>query len=525
MVYNIVFDGVGPGTYELCAKPKYHLGMCETVDLNWAHPAVDFSHGATSGAWPGDIDTAAEDNVVNELDMGVMINHIKTHLGPPGGPYDFNRDGTLNTFDLLALRLTWEQHSAGDGGARAFGFPFPHGVDGVAVTTADASQRSDASAEALNGLVTIGLQEYYSAVQGYAFDVPITLNTNGVDTTGTTALLRYDPGLLSIQSVTMGNLYPDAELESGNDPDAGVVRISAHSYSASFNGAGVFATVRFMPHHGTPGGGMFSALEVWLEGDETYHSVVAQSVTAANQLGTVGMEYLDIAGDPRPFNGIEVTPESNSYVNRFSLPLEALVHDPYSQVRSVDFWATYDGDSHLIGSDNNPADGWAVTWDNFAVADQIIQLSARARLPGDLSHWQTNSNIVLDRTAPTYVTSSFSPLSPSDASNVTVQVSASDAPSGVRRIELYVNSASDGSMSGTWELKGAAETGNNAVFNWNTSGLEGTYQITFAIQDNAGNWNRWDSPGLPTITYEPPPTMLFADQEHQSSGRHRQRQP
>ena len=130
--------------------------------------------------------------------------------------------------------------------------------------------------------------EYFSADQGYALNVPITLNTNGVDTTGTTALLRYDPGLLNVQSVTIGSLYSNAVQETADDPVAGVVRMSAYNSSSPFNGAGVFATVSFMPHHGTPGGGMFSVLEVWLEGDETYHSVVAQSVTAANQLGSVG---------------------------------------------------------------------------------------------------------------------------------------------------------------------------------------------------------------------------------------------
>ena len=149
---------------------------------------------------------------------------------------------------------------------------------------------SSTDAGILSGSVSIGLQDYYSAVQGYPFDIPITLTRNGVDTTGTTVLLRYDPGLLSFQSVAMGSLYSGAVQESADDPATGVVRISVYNSSAPFTGAGVFAVVRFMPHHGTPGGGIFSALEVWLEGDETYHSVVAQSVTAANQLGTVGME-------------------------------------------------------------------------------------------------------------------------------------------------------------------------------------------------------------------------------------------
>lgn len=499
---SIVFDHPGPGTYDLCAKPRYHLALCKSVTLvNGVNAAVDFSDGGSRGAWPGDIDTAGEDNQVNALDMAVMIEFVKNHLFEPG-PYDFNRDGVVNTADLLKLRITWEQHATGDGGARAFGFPFPHGVDGTVITAAHAPERSDVRPGALNGPVSLGLPESNSVVQGSAFDVPITLNTNGVDTTGTTALLRYDPGLLSVQSVTMGSLYSNAVQEPVDDPVAGVVRLSTYNSSTPFNGAGVFATVRFMPHHGMPTSGVFSALQVWLEGDETYHSVVAQNVTAANQLGSVGTMLLSIIGDPRLFNGIELTPGSNSYINSFSEQIEAIVQDPYSQVRSVDFSAYYDGGWHTIETDNNAADGWSVIWENTNIADQVIQLHATAHLPGTLSYGQTNSNIVLDRTAPTYVSSSFTPPSPWEWSHVTAQVSASDAQSGVHRIEMYVNSAPDGSTSGTWDFKGTVDDYASAGFSWDTTGLEGTYQIAFAIQDNAGNWNRWDSPGLPTITYE-----------------------
>ena len=141
--------------------------------------------------------------------------------------------------------------------------------------------------------------------------------------------------------------------------------------------------------------------------------------------------------------------------------------------------------------------------DNFAVADQIIQLSARAAMPGDMSPLADEQQHHLGSDGPDL--RFFQLLAPVSIGCVERHRPSPRTRATLRRasvrVEMYVNSASDGSTSGTWELKGAAETGGTAVFNWNTTGLEGTYQIAFAMQDNAGDWNRWDSPRLPTLTY------------------------
>ena len=101
------------------------------------------------------------------------------------------------------------------------------------------------------------------------------------------------------------------------------------------------------------------------------------------------------------------------------------------------------------------------------------------RLPGDLSYWQTNSNIVLDRTPPTYVSSDFSPrphrMWPMLLSR-SVRAIFLGRPSH-RDVRQFSPRWINFRHLGIW--KGAAETGNTVAFNWNMTGLEGIYQIAF----------------------------------------------
>jgi hypothetical protein len=72
---SIALNGLPTDTYTICAKPAHHLGVCRAnvALVLGQNAALDLSNGGTTGAWPGDIDTAGEDNVVNALDHGVML--------------------------------------------------------------------------------------------------------------------------------------------------------------------------------------------------------------------------------------------------------------------------------------------------------------------------------------------------------------------------------------------------------------------------------------------------------------------
>jgi len=503
---EIIFNGLGPGTYDICAKPKYHLGMCKSVTLTVGqNPTVDFSDGGTQGAWPGDIDVHGEDNLVNGLDASTMTNYLLGGgLGAPG-PYDFDRNGYVMGNDMAYLVGTRGYHPQGEGN---FGRPFPHGVSGTAASTPDNNkvQVTGYSTTGQASLILSPSSGLYSV--GDTFDVAVVLNTNGTETDATDALLRYDPGVLEVVDmdpdiagiqVTMGNLYP-AVSENIADPTVGIVRMGARNSNGTFNGTGTFATVRFRALASTSV--VRTGMVIQFVENETIYSISAEHVTALNKLGSGGSALFSISGSPaRPLPVVSLTPASNSYIALFNQPIEAIAQDSYGQVERVDFQAYYDSAWHDIASDTNGVDGWGITWDNLGIADQGVQLRAIAWLPGELNGSATNTNILLDRTAPAYDSSNFVPPSPSDASNVEVHVNASDNLAGVQRIELYVNSAPDGSTSDDWFFEGAAGTGNNAGIKWNTCGYTGTHQIAFAIKDYADNWSRWDSPGLPVITY------------------------
>lgn len=81
--------------------------------------------------------------------------------------------------------------------------------------------------------------------RGCSFSVSIVLNTAGVQTDGTDAILFYQPAFLTATSVTSGTIYADYP---GNaiDPSSGKITISGlASVSQAFSGQGTLATVNF----------------------------------------------------------------------------------------------------------------------------------------------------------------------------------------------------------------------------------------------------------------------------------------
>lgn len=104
---------------------------------------------------------------------------------------------------------------------------------------------------------------------------------------------------------------------------------------------------------------------------------------------------------------------------------------------------------------------------------------------------------MLDRTLPTYVSSTVTPLDePYVGFPVAVEVTADDEGSGVDHIDVYARKVYDSAVYGEWNFIGSVP-GSQGSLVWDTSGYSaGTYQIAFSIQDQAGNWGPASQPEL-----------------------------
>src|SRR5260221_238976 len=93
--------------------------------------------------------------------------------------------------------------------------------------------------------------------KGCGFAVDIILDTAGVETDGTDAILLYDPSRYTATSITPGTIYSDFPGNGTIDNNAGKISISGLAPappSAGFNGKGVFATVNFNVGASAPSG-------------------------------------------------------------------------------------------------------------------------------------------------------------------------------------------------------------------------------------------------------------------------------
>ena len=193
---------------------------------------------------------------------------------------------------------------------------------------------------------------------------------------------------------------------------------------------------------------------------------------------------------------ISFTPATNAFVNTSLVKFEAQATDPYTQVKEVKFEVNLGGVWTPIGSDTY-GPYWKYRWDASSVPDGVYDLRASAFLLGGEGTTVTNSNIVLDRTLPTYVSSTITLLSePYVGVPVAIEVTADDEGSGVDHIDVYARKVYDSAVYGAWKFIGSIP-GSQGSLVWNTSGYwAGTSQIAFSIQDQAGNWGPDSQPEL-----------------------------
>lgn len=77
------------------------------------------------------------------------------------------------------------------------------------------------------------------------FSLQISLNTGGVQTDGTDAILVYDSARFSATSISSGTIYPDYPGNNVDDTNGKITVSGLASISSPFSGSGTLATVNF----------------------------------------------------------------------------------------------------------------------------------------------------------------------------------------------------------------------------------------------------------------------------------------
>ena len=143
--------------------------------------------------------------------------------------------------------------------------------------------------------------------QGCSFSMDVLLDTGGIPTDGTDAILFYDPTRFNVTKIRSGTIYSDYP---GNTIDAQNGKISMHglaSISSAFTGQGVLASIDFTIPQFAPTG----ATQINFDFDpndkaKTTDSNVVERTTVADVLNQVNNgSYTVGTGN---CNGVSVSP-------------------------------------------------------------------------------------------------------------------------------------------------------------------------------------------------------------------------
>lgn len=497
----ITLSGLGPGAYDFYLKTNHSLRkkITYTVQTNGAH------YLSFDSLYLGD---ANGDNAVNISDFGIwkmdylaaqgVPNYCATH----GCRADFNSDGYADLSDFLVWKnsyLTTHEKGWGDGWNK------------TVLPDQPATQALTPSVQ--QSAVALSLQMPQNAVNvGDVFAVTALIDTNALTTTGATAFLHYDPGVLTLldsDPATLGVQVATGSLYATYDrnviyPDQGLIWVGAYNVSSTFVGAGKFFTATFQAiaaMHPT-------AIEAQFSQGYSVDSHITEGLGGSNLLTSAQGLTFHVNGAPqRIMPTITVTPNTN--IHDYVAEIKINANDPYTQVQSVRVKAYINNSLIDLGSAQKVTDGWSVMWDTTGLPDDHVVFEVQATLPGGYYSSVFTDPIPLDRTPPTYSDHVLIPHAPAWPSIVEAFILTDDNLSGVKRIEMYVNDALDGSTNGNWIFVDAQDNANFVTLHWNTAGFTlGRHRIAFAMEDSAGNWNRWSDPNLPLIVYGPPQVFL-----------------
>ena len=466
-------EHIKPGKYDIYAKPSAYLRRnVSNFQLNPGTNTVNFS----SPFLAGDIDKNGQDNRINVMDLLRVLQE----WGSSQSIADLNRDGIVGIGDMLLILQNW-----GPGDGWHDDGPFIGASGATAIGAQDAIVAQDAT-----GTVTLAPDAGTFNV-GDTFGVQVLLDTGGHDADGVDLVILYDPGVLEVQDadptepgvqVSAGSIYSNIQ-ENMADPSLGEIRFSADG--ATFQGSGTLATITFTVVASINN----TAVKVYYGNGWTAETNIVESESIVDVLAQANAASFQTIGSPsRSMPTVSFTPSTDAVLNSSLIELEVEATDPYTQVKEVKFEVDLSGEWTTIGADTYSPNGWGLVWDASSVSDGSYEVRATAFLLGGEGTTVTNTNIMLDRVPPMYALSAFTPSSaPSTGVPVTIEVIAADEGSGVDYIDVYANSANDGSTNGVWNFLGSI-SGSQGSLIWDTSGYSiGVHQIAFDIRDMAGN--------------------------------------
>ncbi len=473
---GLELGGIPPGSYDMYLKPCGYLRIRKPVQLLEGLNSYDFGNFLA-----GDIDANGQDNLIGVMDL---LRVMSAWCSNCQSVADLNRDGNVNINDLLRVLSNW---GPGDGWRDPGPFPF----DCSATAT---STQEPISVQAVEGNITLTPDSGTFNV-GDTFNMQVLLSTGSYTSTAVEVTILYDPGVLEVQDtepMTDGIQFVVNELYDGDhtgaaDPSLGEIHINARSGENNyFQGSGTLASINF---RGTAAINN-TTVEVYFRDGWSSDSNIVDGKTIKDVLGQVSTTSFRTTGSPnRPMPAIAfISPSTNRILNSSAIELEVEASDPYTQVKEVKFEANLNGVWTSIGSDTYGPDGWDFDWDMSQVPDGDREVRATALLLGG-EGTTTSRSILLDRTPPTHVSSSVTPLAePYVGVPVAIEVTAADEHAGVDRIDVYAKKIGSGPAQHRWYFLESI-AGSQGSLIWNTSNYSaGSYQITFSIQDKAGNW-------------------------------------
>jgi hypothetical protein len=475
------------GTYSFYLKPEGMLGMKKRLSIsnNTSLNIIDFDGGGTPGLADGN-----EDNKINLVDSELWRHDFLICLGDPGaaecsGSADFNHDGEVDIYD----HSLWRTNYWNTGALGIMGQGWPEGAGSGAAPLAPSM--AYAAPE-------LSLTTPATPAAGTDFWMPINLDTDGAATSGVEVVIRYDPGALQVIDQDAGSdgiQILEGGLYTSNDinqvfQDQGIIWFSSlNTDSTTFSGSGLLASI---PFHAS-GAVSQTTVSLSYSPDWTTDSNVLAPGIILDQLTAVTDATFAISGTPeRTAPDVTVTSEYDAYHKQL-VSLTATADDPYQMVEGVQFWAYYDGGWKFLQYDSNPDDGWGYEWDSSAVDDQSVWFASQAIIRGGGSYLSPYVLLTLDRVDPEFIQASLYPDSPEGYEGFYVCAEGSDSFSGVRQIEGFYNSATDGSGQGTWISIGAISSA-DGCFDWytnRTSVNPGLHRIIFVVEDYAGNRSDW----------------------------------
>lgn len=140
----------------------------------------------------------SQDGVINSIDWAQMVNNWNTTQNVCQSVGDLNNDCRVNSLDRSTLVANWGKRRP---------ISADPSLSGAAGVGRQVSARSIATQATQPRLALVPSPGDFSP--GSVFVVDVILDTGGVQTVGTDAVVLFDPAKLAVKAISLGGVYPD----------------------------------------------------------------------------------------------------------------------------------------------------------------------------------------------------------------------------------------------------------------------------------------------------------------------------